>query len=572
MMLTGTMSAAGEGHKPVGRCAVFLLCLLAPLSLSATASARTLYATNQTDGTVSVISTDTNQAVAPPIAVGAMPSDVAITPDGRRAYVTNAGSASVSVIDTQTHSVVGSIAVGGDPRGIAISPDGRRAYVTSTASDSLYAIDTQTNSLPAPPIPLGVDPEGVAVSLDGRAALIAQNGGGIAAVDTATGALIGTIPNALGPARLAITPNGTRGFVTNGDSSSVTVFSLTTGGIHGVPILVGSNPSGVAITIAGLAYAASESTNTVQAIDAATHVRIGPPTPGFEGPLGVAATPDGRFVYVANGAGASLSILDTTANVVVGQVGVGNSPAGVAIVPDQAPSASFTASPAKKRAGQPIAFDASPSTDADGQIVAYEWNFGDGESETTSVPTIEHTYNNSETYQVTLRVIDNEGCSTDLLFTGQTASCNGSPAARTSQSIALLDTTPPLFRLRALRRVPLAPKVKVTMLCPKEGCTARARGTLLAKTPKQARKGKAGSRQRPAAKFRTAPVKRRLAASLPTAVSLRLPKAAIRAARASLRAEGRAILRISAVARDKAGNKARRTRVVRLVLPGKGKK
>jgi PKD domain len=39
------------------------------------------------------------------------------------------------------------------------------------------------------------------------------------------------------------------------------------------------------------------------------------------------------------------------------------------------------------------------------------------------------------TYTVTLTVTDNEGCSTELVFTGQTASCNGSGSARVQHDV-----------------------------------------------------------------------------------------------------------------------------------------
>ena len=60
--------------------------------------------------------------------------------------------------------------------------------------------------------------------------------------------------------------------------------------------------------------------------------------------------------------------------------------------------------------GSPVSFDASSSSDSDGRIVSYTWDFGDGSSPTTSAsPTVSHTYANTGTYRVTLRVEDNDG-------------------------------------------------------------------------------------------------------------------------------------------------------------------
>lgn len=69
------------------------------------------------------------------------------------------------------------------------------------------------------------------------------------------------------------------------------------------------------------------------------------------------------------------------------------------------PRAVATASPRQTIAGQPIAFDASASTDPDGQINRYLWNFGDG----TVAPgvQVEHTYAQAGTYPVLLTVTDN---------------------------------------------------------------------------------------------------------------------------------------------------------------------
>ena len=63
---------------------------------------------------------------------------------------------------------------------------------------------------------------------------------------------------------------------------------------------------------------------------------------------------------------------------------VGSLPDGIAITPDQAPAASFTASIAN--VGSPTSFDASASTVAFGTISNYHWDFGDGNTADTSTP------------------------------------------------------------------------------------------------------------------------------------------------------------------------------------------
>ena len=52
-------------------------------------------------------------------------------------------------------------------------------------------------------------------------------------------------------------------------------------------------------------------------------------------------------------------------------------------------------------------FDASGSYDIDGQIVSYEWDFGDGTA--GSGETLAHVYQAPGTYMVTLTVTDDDG-------------------------------------------------------------------------------------------------------------------------------------------------------------------
>jgi len=70
------------------------------------------------------------------------------------------------------------------------------------------------------------------------------------------------------------------------------------------------------------------------------------------------------------------------------------------------PACSFTFSPSKPQVGQTVQFT-DQSTDSDGTIVSWAWNFGDGGTSTSRNPT--HTYGSAGTYTVSLTVTDNDG-------------------------------------------------------------------------------------------------------------------------------------------------------------------
>jgi len=70
------------------------------------------------------------------------------------------------------------------------------------------------------------------------------------------------------------------------------------------------------------------------------------------------------------------------------------------------PVAYFTASPLSGPAPLSVAFSAMLSEDPDGFILKWEWDFGDGESGVGE--SISHTYDTPGTYDVTLRVTDDD--------------------------------------------------------------------------------------------------------------------------------------------------------------------
>lgn len=72
-----------------------------------------------------------------------------------------------------------------------------------------------------------------------------------------------------------------------------------------------------------------------------------------------------------------------------------------------APLAAFTANPVSGTAPLAVVFDAGSSTDSDGTIQTYAWNFGDGAG--ASGVTTSRTYTTAGTFTATLTVTDDQG-------------------------------------------------------------------------------------------------------------------------------------------------------------------
>lgn len=72
------------------------------------------------------------------------------------------------------------------------------------------------------------------------------------------------------------------------------------------------------------------------------------------------------------------------------------------------PEPSFDANESSPEPGETVEFDASPTSDSDGSIVSYEWDFDDGNA--TSGDFVTHNFSEG-TYTVELNVTDDEGAS-----------------------------------------------------------------------------------------------------------------------------------------------------------------
>ncbi len=87
--------------------------------------------------------------------------------------------------------------------------------------------------------------------------------------------------------------------------------------------------------------------------------------------------------------------------------------AGCVFLGNLNPIASFTATPDHGTSPLSVDFDASASSDPDGTIDEYYWDFGDGQTESLTVATVTHVYTNVQSdpqvHTAVLTVTDNLG-------------------------------------------------------------------------------------------------------------------------------------------------------------------
>jgi PKD repeat protein len=94
---------------------------------------------------------------------------------------------------------------------------------------------------------------------------------------------------------------------------------------------------------------------------------------------------------------------------VVTSGGTANSAAIFNVENNHAPTVQFTVSPAVASKNSDVTFDASRTTDRDGSVASYQWDFGDGKSAGGKIVT--HKYTGAGTFNVKLNATDNRGAS-----------------------------------------------------------------------------------------------------------------------------------------------------------------
>ncbi len=211
-------------------------------------------------------------------------------------------TATVTITVTGTAPTIELIDVLSRPEAVAFTPDGRRAYVVNRFDNAVTVIDTATSTvIDTDPVASGVNP------------IFLGNGND--------------------PVAIAISPNGTRAYVANSGTNTVTIIDTVnnkivdanpaTQAVDAIRVFNGSTPEGIVVSPGGRYVYVANRLSGVTVIDTLPTTPIivdaNPATPDVIDTItgvganskAVAISSDGRYLYVINAT--QVSIIDTVA-------------------------------------------------------------------------------------------------------------------------------------------------------------------------------------------------------------------------------------------------------------------
>jgi YVTN family beta-propeller protein len=266
---------------------------------------------------------------------GTMPAGLVLSPDGSMAYVVDQGTpgsgngSGMVVLDTMMMQRPWGTLIPG-ASSVAIRPDGHTVYVGSS-NGPVSAINARNGAV-VRTIMLGsiTGSSSLATSPDNKslyAAYTQTNGGNqLSIISTATNMITSTISlgggaSSAGPF-VAVSPDGTRGYVTLMSQSAIAIVDLVHKQLlQTVSVGSGVNPACIAIHPNGMSAYVVANTG-VLVLDLATNTVTGTiPISGT--PQNVSFTPDGSMAYVSVVQGQA-AVIDTVIDRVIEQLPTSN--------------------------------------------------------------------------------------------------------------------------------------------------------------------------------------------------------------------------------------------------------
>ena len=210
----------------------------------------TLWATNRTLNNVAVFDASTGDVIAT-IPVGLGPIGIIGPRDTGKVYVSNETSGTVSVISKDTLSVVSSITLGATtrPHHMNASSDGRYVFVAEFGTNKIAMIDTATDTVTLITASSSVAARTHACWVSESGRLYASNSvaNQIAEIDLASGSILQEITVGSNPSEVLVTANEKTAYVTVRNENKVKVVDLEQGAVVD-EIVVGTQPDTLRLT------------------------------------------------------------------------------------------------------------------------------------------------------------------------------------------------------------------------------------------------------------------------------------------------------------------------------------
>lgn len=193
-----------------------------PVGLAYDSTHGNVYATDQYANLTSVISGSTNAVIAK-VGVGVDPVAAAFDASTGDVYVANALSSNVSVIDTSTNTVSATISVGSEPLGVAYDSGSGDIYVTNWLSNNTTVISGVTEKV-VTSVTVDAHPVGIAYNTAlSVIAVVADSASKVNFISNSTNARVANVTVGSLPLGIAYDPINGDEYVTNANSSNVSV-------------------------------------------------------------------------------------------------------------------------------------------------------------------------------------------------------------------------------------------------------------------------------------------------------------------------------------------------------------
>jgi YVTN family beta-propeller protein len=334
--------------------AVYLWLLLALAALPVAADTARIYATNSAGDNIHVIDAATNKVVQVIKGIET-PHGVDFAPDGTRVYVSNEADSTLDVVDRKTGKIIKKVQLSGHPNNIAVTRDGGRVIICiATNTGGLDIVNTKSLMV-TKTIPLDARMHNVYVTPDGKYAYAGSvRMKFLTVVDLKTEEVAWDVKFDKGvrPMTLETAPDGStsRIFIQLSDLSGFAVvdfaqrkevariqfpdqpsgYGIAEGRTgtpsHGMSVAPDNKSLWVTSVFANAVFVYSLPELKLRGHVALPDLRLPGRAPIGALPNWTTFTPDGKYLYVANSAIRSVSVIDTQAMKVVANVPVGEVP------------------------------------------------------------------------------------------------------------------------------------------------------------------------------------------------------------------------------------------------------